>query len=973
MTSIPSKGRPSLNFTEPVVDETSLDLKSKEDITILDEDEDDEKREAKLQEALATKSQNLIESANLGYFNWDVRDNLKHGYFNGRPLDPLEVDKLEGSFEKEDLRQQFPLICAVRRSDLESLGITLSKSVTGAPSLTRDQVESLEIICMAGQHRQAAAVKKLTKKEKRAARFKDALDRLEEKANSISNGVDGIVHGNLSTAEDSEIAMVNPEQGDPSEDSAGEPGPRRWGIKDLPELRALVEAENGLLNRWALWPVQVMDADALSNQSSDPIALNALVTLSSNKARQQNTGTISEAWRLVRPILSAQGITMVSRVNLSLKAIPEVTVDLFRFGPTRRLLYTMLDIPALQAEFQHKRWKRLLKSPAATFMILVLQGSLNNLLKLFEPGKINEAILSTLDGAYKSTIKESWRTFTCDLEETGPDSSLYKYAAEVKQKLQEHMANNINSQTFFNNQLTAVSKAKEAVVDVVLAGKLPIFSRGLLADVIEQFPKLSNAFIWAERYFSPDAPVYGSYTNAKFPKKRPDASFAVINEILFLNLQWRQDCESYDEIIPLLVPIVLKYGRPASVTTEALMSIENPQQLSTVDQRVYAYFWKSVAPLRDIKAKLGTVKVSKKKGHEWKEEDITNHMQGIDVVIAALDGPATQRLEQIWDDKKNAKSRHDLATHLLNFIWITQDENVNILKYRDVVGFTRGIMGIGVNRPATPCLIADMVPKMDAKGLRKSKLPKVDSSVWEPLEARLKAAGTQISLALADLPQGELGEPVKKWQEVLQSIREIYACNIIGNKSSKSAALPANRAARDDYLNRKKLLGAPPMTCPSPSPPEPKVAVGGKGKQRRRDDDDSESGILKSSETADEGGDEVEDEEGDGAEDEEGDGAEDEEGDGAEDEEGDEEEDAGDIPRASKSVTFEEVPRRMPTKEIITALKVGPSTQTASVKRKSDQMRDDGPAQQAQGGAKKARGHGNKPSAKGKTTKANSE
>lgn len=94
--------------------------------------------------------------------------------------------------------------------------------------------------------------------------------------------------------------------------------------------------------------------------------LSALMSLSSNKALQQNTGAPYEAWFLAQPILNTPLIPMRTRVNLATNEMSGASVDLIKHGPMRRLIYTILEIRALRIEFNPADWKRILVLPAAT-------------------------------------------------------------------------------------------------------------------------------------------------------------------------------------------------------------------------------------------------------------------------------------------------------------------------------------------------------------------------------------------------------------------------------------------------------------------------------------------------------------------------------------------------------------------------------------------------------------------------------
>lgn len=90
------------------------------------------------------------------------------------------------------------------------------------------------------------------------------------------------------------------------------------------------------------------------------------MSLSSNRAVHQNTGTVYESWLLARRVLLLPNLDIGSRIQLALKEMSGQSETLMRFGPTRRLVYTMLDIPLLRPEFQPSKWEAVTKMPIGT-------------------------------------------------------------------------------------------------------------------------------------------------------------------------------------------------------------------------------------------------------------------------------------------------------------------------------------------------------------------------------------------------------------------------------------------------------------------------------------------------------------------------------------------------------------------------------------------------------------------------------
>lgn len=211
------------------------------------------------------------------------------------------------------------------------------------------------------------------------------------------------------------------------------------------------------------------------------------------------------------------------------------------------------------------------------------------------------------------------------------------------------------------------------------------------------------------------------------------------------------------------------------------MTTKKPQTLPSVDSRVYGLFSTKLARAKDS-SNTKTTRKTDTSSKKWSEEEVQDQLQGVTEVITALSKVnGVQRLGQILDAKRNSKSRIDLATHLIHFIWTSRNENADILKYAAVVRLMRGIMEIGVDREDTPCLIGEKVPAADAEGLQDFKVSSVDASVWDHVEGPLKTAGISISKALALLPQHKVTAPVQQWQQLIEVcgliLRDMESCS----------------------------------------------------------------------------------------------------------------------------------------------------------------------------------------------------
>lgn len=252
-------GRPSLSNAKSVGDEPEASSGTETDAENYGDDEDAKQKE--FQEGVQRKSAALIQSANLGYINWRVKDKLEHGYYNTRSIDDPKVRELRADMEHSDNRGQHPLYAAVDKDALEAAQINPSKGIPDAPTLTAAQVRSLSITGIAGQHRLAAAEGILKDQEARLGGHRVILSRLEKEFESGEVAEGEKLKGGDHVAEASAEAGDKPseESGGAADGVGGEIGPREWGVKDLAELRQLVKNEEDGVNFCSFWPMVLMD------------------------------------------------------------------------------------------------------------------------------------------------------------------------------------------------------------------------------------------------------------------------------------------------------------------------------------------------------------------------------------------------------------------------------------------------------------------------------------------------------------------------------------------------------------------------------------------------------------------------------------------------------------------------------------------------------------------------------------------
>ncbi|KIO16470.1 hypothetical protein M407DRAFT_12807, partial [Tulasnella calospora MUT 4182] len=833
MASIQPKGRP-LHISEGsqlATTPASQSSAGNTDATVLDSDTDkeeskedskEEDQKAEYRQGVQRQASALIEEATIGILKWDLRNPLQHGYFNKRELSEKAVTKLREKIEESDKRYLHPIKAMVNKSDLERLGIHPTRSAIEAPVLTEQQFSSLEIITVAGQHRHCAGGQMLERTEKTHSEHVRTLKRLKKIAGSENDQFNGGGLAGPSPGDEQPVTIVDATDatvatGQDDELDALEGFSGSWTVNNIGELESLIEREKDTIAHLLTWPIELLDKALLPAESKNPVVLNALIMLSSNKAIQQNTGGAHESWLLARPFFSVPDVTMEYRLDLALSEVSGPSVELIKFGPMRRLIFTMLDIPGLRSNFQPAKWKRILNQPAATLVILVLQGSLNSLLKVFTPEQIDDSLLSALDDAYTQELQAQWTNLACDLDCDDAEGPIAKYSGAVQDCLQEHKIMCMENIEFTTEAAQALETAKERVHQVLTEERVPFYSPTLLEDTIQNIPRVEEAFVWAERVFSPDAALFGSFTNAKSKFKRPDPVFAVINDILYLDERWRKDQENTDAIIPRLVSLVFKHGLEAAGVVGRFMEVKNPQKLPHIDSRVYSLFYTQFAKVTKGCTVPAIKTTNSGKKSSWTVQQVNDQIKGVPHVISAITTvKAASRISKILGDKKNLKSRMDFATRIIHFVWTSSQENSTILKHAAVAAFARSLMGIAVGRKSTPCLIAGQVPKADADGLLEFKVGLDSEAIWNKIEKPLKAVGAGISNALALLPQHEVTQPVRQWQELLKAIRTTYGNELQTQMEEDGFELAANRSSTTDYLDRRRVPAAPAMTMSSP-------------------------------------------------------------------------------------------------------------------------------------------------------------
>lgn len=194
---------PSQSSTPVTSSEKHNDSLSKAEIEV-EEDISAEKET----ERVRKQSDVLIKESHIGIINWNLEHSLTHGYYNKRDVDKTEVAVLTKSIQAEDRREQHPLWAAVDKAELEKLNIHPSQDAKTAPALTVEQYEALEIIAIAGQHRQMSGQEILTIAKDKHAASKAELEKLKLHVDEHEVAAEGDQDGVLG-AEDPESSMVS--------------------------------------------------------------------------------------------------------------------------------------------------------------------------------------------------------------------------------------------------------------------------------------------------------------------------------------------------------------------------------------------------------------------------------------------------------------------------------------------------------------------------------------------------------------------------------------------------------------------------------------------------------------------------------------------------------------------------------------------------------------------------------------------
>lgn len=272
MGQITSAGRPKLSVRDAIQSSTPETTGENDDPHPSDVESDDEydvSAEATKQEVkgVQTKGTVLIQAAELGFVNWPVMHQLKHGYFNVRDVNEEEVGKLTEKVQAFDRRYDYPMCAAVDKAQLEKLGILPSTEPKGAPKLTPKQLQALSIVAIAGQHRQQSGQDILSVGQKNLAASVKALNNLKLHSNDNTAAVEGktMVATGVPNAEEGE-GIIDP--GHTSEEAASgaqssdtqslQNGVEEHGLGVL-ELEKLIAKQQQDVERLTYWPMRLVD------------------------------------------------------------------------------------------------------------------------------------------------------------------------------------------------------------------------------------------------------------------------------------------------------------------------------------------------------------------------------------------------------------------------------------------------------------------------------------------------------------------------------------------------------------------------------------------------------------------------------------------------------------------------------------------------------------------------------------------
>ncbi|KAG8987571.1 hypothetical protein FRB90_003268 [Tulasnella sp. 427] len=758
-------------------------------------------------------AQATIARATLGFVLWDVRDPLKHGYVTERVVNDAAVKKLRVEVERSDQRYTNWMVGSVSATDLIARGIKPSLNAGHARSLTRTQINDLDIVGIAGQHRQRAGELIL----------KDQLRKLERSGRAPS------LLGQDQTPEEDPRGAAS--------DLDAEPHSRA----NVPRSPSVPAQDREWIDHLTYWPLMLVDRDILPRDSKDKKVVRALHHLASNLTLHQNSGEPYEQWLPVLATLRKTEMPLRERLSLAREALSGASTDLLRYPPMLRLVTTLLSIPALRSTLRPPSLKRVLDDPGCTVIVLTLQATLNCLTEVFTNVEdIDVDIITTLDSIYVQCLQSGWVKASCNLQDFS-DGPLGTYSVSVLQALRGLALDADRRQRKGEEATSRLTKSLESSANVMERRKVPFFSPALMEDTIRYLGKVSAAFSWAERYFSPETPWYGSFTPAKFTgsNRKYDAVHSVIHEIMYLDSQWRAEMADCDQILSELIPLVFKYAREASAAVEATVSKQELHKLPIVDNRVISTFYTAFGKKQGSKSFKGQSNSGDKNTkHPWGEDEIQNHIAAVPTIIKGLEvfQAGISRCQKVLDTKKNRASVVALPTFLLYVLCDAKQEIEALAQCQAVVGFFKGLMNIGVGRTSTPCMIESCLTKRKERDLRLFSFSDINSADWERIERPLKNAGKNITTLMALLPADQVNDVYVQWKTLLETTRALATQAVLGNASTAAV----NPKGQDDYINRSKVPALPPAPVISQKDLIPANKNGSKRKKQGRFSDDDE-------------------------------------------------------------------------------------------------------------------------------------
>lgn len=227
--------------------------------------------------------------------------------------------------------------------------------------------------------------------------------------------------------------------------------------------------------------------------------------------------------------------------------------------------------------------------------------------------------------------------------------------------------------------------------------------------------------------------------------------------------------------MPQLITLVFNCGREASNVITEHMKDKDPTKIEAVDSRVYTSFFQLLSKEAGDSRFASTTAADS--DVQRPEKEVEDQLKGVPTVIAAISkAGAAKRLLNIIIKARNGDQRLRLASRLIYFIWTYSAENDTILGYTAVVKFARGLMGIGINRPNTPCLISEQIPLIDKEGLKDFRISSIDPDIWSGMEKLLKVNATSMSKILALLPQEKLDVPLALYKQLVAVYSNLLDC-----------------------------------------------------------------------------------------------------------------------------------------------------------------------------------------------------